>query len=91
MLATLIDWNEIPLFDSCRALISGFLRTKQLRTGAFNCLASIVGKGMSELDKVSIIQSSGYLQEIRDAQIILVRDFSFDTDYDDYKEERQYL
>ena len=55
-LATLIDWNEINLFDSCRAKITEFLREKQLRAGAFTCLGAIVGKGMpTVIDKLSMI------------------------------------
>ena len=67
VLATLIDWNEIHLFDSCRVKISEFLRTQHLRAGAFQCLGALVGKGMPELDKLSCIQSTGYAQEVRDA------------------------
>lgn len=54
-LATLIDWNELALFDGCRFKIGEFMRVKELRAGAFLCLAAIVGKGMSELDKLNII------------------------------------
>jgi hypothetical protein len=35
VLSSLIDWNEIPLFDSCRMKIREFLREKNLRSGAF--------------------------------------------------------
>lgn len=91
VLATLIDWNEIPLFASCRDKILEFLREKQLRAGAFMSLASIVGKGMPELDKINTIRSSWYLETVRDAQLTLLRDFSFDHDFDDYEEEKSYM
>lgn len=56
VLATLIDWNEIPLFDSCRVKIREFLRVPHLRAGAFQCLGALVGKGMPELEKLNCIQ-----------------------------------
>ena len=67
VLATLIDWNELPLFETCLGKVRDFLREKNLRTGAFMCISAIVGKGMGEMDKVNTIRSSGYLKEIRDA------------------------
>lgn len=54
-------------------------------------LAAIVGKGMPELDKINTIRSSWYLETVRDAQMVLVRDFIFDHDYDDYEEEKSYM
>ncbi len=67
VLATLIDWNDLAMFDSCRAKISELQREKHLRAGAFQCLGSLVGKGMPEMDKLTIIKQSGYLEEVRDA------------------------
>lgn len=55
VLATLIDWNEIQLFDSCRAKIREFLRVPYMRAGAFQCLGALVGKGMPEMDKLNCI------------------------------------
>lgn len=55
VLASLIDWNEIYLFDSCRQKIRDFLRIRYLRAGAFQCLGALVGKGMPDLDKLHYI------------------------------------
>ena len=35
VLATLIDWNDVSLFQQCMATIGSFFRVKGLRTGAF--------------------------------------------------------
>ena len=53
--AALMDWNELSLFDVCLPKIGEFLRIKELRAGAFKCVSATVGKGMSELDKLNII------------------------------------
>ena len=71
----MIDWNELNLFDSCRAKISEFVRVKHLRAGAFQCLGSLVGKGMLEMEKLTIIKQSGYLEEVRDAAYNLLNDY----------------
>jgi len=55
VIASLVDWNEVALFDCCRSKITEFLRVKQLRAGAFQCLAAFVGKGMAESDKLAMI------------------------------------
>jgi hypothetical protein len=91
VLSTLIDWNEIPLFDSCMIKIRDFLREKHLRSGAFQCLAALVGKGMGEIEKLNVINQSGYLEEVRDAQMVLIRDYSYENDMDDYDEEKMYM
>ena len=91
VLATLIDWNELNLFDSCRAKISEFQRVKQLRAGAFQCLGSLVGKGMLEMEKLTIIKQSGYLEEVRDAAYNLLNDYQTNFGTDEYDEEKSYM
>ena len=71
-LATLIDWNELGLFDSCRAKIAEFLRIKGLRSGAFRCFSAFFEKEMSEQHKLTVIKQSGYLEEVRDASYYLL-------------------
>ena len=46
---------------------------------------------MPELDKLGMIQTSGYLEEVRDAKMVLCSDFSWDHDLDDYEEEKGYM
>ena len=70
VLATLIDWNDLSCFDSCRVKISSFLREFDLRSGAIQCLGAIVGKGMPEVDKLRVVQESGFLEEVRDANYV---------------------
>mmetsp|Transcript_42152 Transcript_42152/g.55531 ORF Transcript_42152/g.55531 Transcript_42152/m.55531 type:complete len:192 (-) Transcript_42152:1631-2206(-) len=91
VLATLIDWNEISLFDDCRAYIGGFLRASELRAGAFQFMAAFVGKGMSELDKLVIIKESGYLEEVRDARYVLLTNYEDNFGSQEYDEEKNYM
>lgn len=91
VLATLIDWNEIPLFDSCRVKIREFLRVKHLRAGAFQCLGSLVGKGMGEIDKLNCLQQAGYAEEVRDATMHLLHDYEQNHDTEDFDEEKSYM
>ena len=79
------------MFDSCRAKISELQREKHLRAGAFQCLGSLVGKGMPELDKLTIIKQSGYLEEVRDAAYNLLSDYETHFGSDDYDEEKNYM
>ena len=91
-LATLIDWNDINLFDSCRAKITEFLREKQLRAGAFTCLGAIVGKGMpTVIDKLTMIHKTGYSDEVNNASFTLLQDYENNHDTDDYEEEKAYM
>ena len=55
VLASLIDWNDVALFQECQQKIGQFFRTNELRAGAFAYLAAFVGKGMPELDKLNVI------------------------------------
>lgn len=90
-LANLIDWNEIQLFDGCRAKINEFLRVKHLRAGAFQCLSAIVGKGMAELDKLTIIHQTGYGDEIKNSALTLLNDYEKNHDTEGYDEEKTYM
>ena len=91
VLSTLIDWNDITYFNCCMDKIREFLRQKHLRTGAFQCLGALVGKGMAELDKLNIIRSSGYLEEVRDATYNLLNNFEEYEGTDEYDEEKNYM
>lgn len=91
MLSTLIDWNDITYFNCCMDKIREFLRQKYLRIGAFQCLSALVGKGMPELDKLNIIRSSGYLEEVRDATYNLLNNYEEHMGTDEYDEEKNYM
>ena len=90
-LSTLIDWNEIQLFDSCRTKINEFLRIKDLRASAFQCLNAIVGKGMPQLDKLTVIYQTGYGEEINNSALMYLNDYENNHDTDNYDEEKNYM
>ena len=91
VLATLIDWNELGLFDSCRDKISALAKVKNMRAGAMQCLGALVGKGMPELDKLAVIKTSGYLEEVRDANYELLNNYEEHFGSDEYDEEKSYM
>ena len=50
-------------------------------------MGSFVGKGMPELEKLNVIQQSGYIQEIWDAAFELLTNYQENADSDEYDEE----
>lgn len=91
-LATLIDWNEIQYFDSCRAKISEFLQEKQLRAGAFQCLSAIVNKGRPEhMERLNVIYQSGIVEQIQSSVLVLLLDYETNADTEEYEEEKAYM
>ena len=71
--------------------IGSFFRVKELRAGSFQYLGAFVGKGMPELDKLNIIQQSGYLVEVRDAMLDKLNNYEENFGDDEYDEEKSYM
>ncbi len=59
--AQLIDWNSLQLFSNLVSYFKGFLQLLNYRASAFECLGAIVGKGMSEVDKIMVLDQLEFL------------------------------
>ena len=55
VISQLIDWNDLGLFGNLVPYFLEFLKFPQYRAYAFECIGSIVDKGMSETDKIAVI------------------------------------
>ena len=55
LLALLIDWNELSLFENLVTIFKQSIAHKNFRIGGFYCIGAICGKGMPEDQKVKII------------------------------------
>lgn len=74
MLATLVDWNDLPLFENIVPLCKQFVVREHYRDAAFTCIGSFVGKGMPELDKLGIMVKMEYLPILKSIQINYCKD-----------------
>lgn len=82
VLAQLIDWNTLTIFANLLPFFKGFLQFEQYRATAFECLGAIVDKGMSESEKINVVEQLGFLQILQDAQL-KQREYDFDLDLED--------
>ena len=91
-LATLIDWNEITLFDCCMGKIFEFLSKKKLRSTAFQCLGAIVGKGRpTVIEKLTIIDKTNYSDHIEKTSFTLMLDYANNSGTEPYEEEKAHI
>ena len=52
ILADLIDWNNIALFESIRPLLDPFLNQDDTKLSAIYCIFSLIDKGMEGKERV---------------------------------------
>jgi len=84
--AQLIDWNSLTLFGNLVQFFKGFLQYKEYRAAAFDCLNAIVDKGMSEVEKITVIDQLQFLEILESAQMTR-RDYDFNEDLEEQDEE----
>ena len=63
----LIDWNSLTLFGNLVPFFKGFLQYKEYRAAAMECLNAIVDKGMSEVEKITVIEQLQFLELLEQA------------------------
>ena len=90
VLAQLIDWNELTLFEEVVQPCKEFVKVKGYRAGGMACLGAIVGKGMDPAQKLTVIKQVEFMEVLSTVQIQYA-DFSYEADSDDQDEEKAYL
>jgi hypothetical protein len=91
VLSQFIDWNELALFVEFVDYLKEFVKMTNFREGSFACLGAIVGKGMSENDKISVIKNLLFLETLSLVQMQFCQDLSEDVDYEQQEEEEKFL
>lgn len=91
VLSQLIDWNELKYFGNLLSFFKEFIKMKKLRSPAFDCLGSIVGKGMSEEEKIQVIIQTGFIEEVSKVEFEKAKDRTEDDDLEEVDEEEKFL
>ena len=64
ILANLIDWNNVELFEPIRGFLDMFLNEEGTKLSAIQCIFSLIDKGMEGKVRIEQIKKLKFLEKI---------------------------